>query len=270
MSLSSHQVQVTRAARALLSCAVVLCVVAAAPAAAGLAAPGTSSGSASAGPASSQHGEEAETGTQAQHEPQASTEQDAAGQQHAQEAEHGEEGEHRAEGMTWGEVIFRWINFALLAGLLYWVLVVPPPFIREVFSFAGLSAIFVQRSEAIAEAKELARRQTQEAEQILQQSETRLMRIEGEVAELVDQARQDAEREKNRAEEDGQAQSEKIRELSRRELRAETLSVQRKLKAFVAELAVGMAEKLLREHMTRADQERLVEDYVSRLGRSMG
>lgn len=226
---------------------------------------------------SEQHGEEPEGGARQQHaeEPDAAQheEPDAAQHEqegeHAQEGEHGEEGAHAAEGMPWSEVLFRWINFGLLAALMYWVLVVPPPFIQDIFSFAGLKAIFVQRSEAIVEAKALAEKQSSEADRILEQSETRLTRIEGEVAALIDQAHSDAEQEKDRAEEAGQAQADKIRDLSHRELRAETVAVQRKLKGFVAELAVGMAEKLLRENLTPEDQRRLVEDYVSRLGRSM-
>ena len=50
--------------------------------------------------------------------------------------EHGDEdaaAEHG--GPTWREYAFKWINFVLLAFLLYWVLVVAPPFVRQNFEF---------------------------------------------------------------------------------------------------------------------------------------
>ena len=82
----------------------------------------------------------------------------------------------------------------------------------------------------------------------------------------LDQARADGEREKQQADENGRAQADKIRETARRELGAEASSAQRKLREHVAQLVVGMAGKLLEENLSREDQQRLVDDYISRLG----
>jgi F-type H+-transporting ATPase subunit b len=214
-----------------------------------------------------------------QHEEAAAGQQEgAAAEEHAEagaqavhegEGEHVEEGEHGAtesHGMPWSEVIYRWINFCLLAALMYWVIVVPPPFIQEIFSFPGLKVVMANRSQAILAAKALAEKQQKEAEQILTASANRLEQIEGEVEGLLDQARSDGEREKQQAEKAGQEQADKIRDMAGRELRAETATAQRKLREHVAQLAVGMAEKLLKENLSREDQQRLVNDYISRLG----
>ncbi len=213
-----------------------------------------------------------------QEEPAVEQHEAAASEQHEEEstqASHegeGEltvEGEHVAgesHGMPWSEVIFRWINFILLAALMYWVIVVPPTFIQEIFSFPGLKVVMANRSEAILSAKALAEKQEQEADQILTASAQRLAKIEGEVGGLLGQARADGERERQQADENGRAQADKIRETAKRELGAEATSAQRKLREHVAQLAVGMAEKLLKENLKREDQQRLVDDYISRLG----
>jgi F-type H+-transporting ATPase subunit b len=207
----------------------------------------------------------------AQHEESAAEQHGEEGQQAAHEGEddHAAEGDHGAaasHGMPWSEVIYRWINFFLLAALMYWVIVIPPPFIQDIFSFPGLKAVFANRSEAILEAKALAEKQRSEAAEILTASATRLEKIEVEVGGLLDQARADGDRERQQAEESGSAQAEKIREMAGRELRAEATAAQRKLREHVAQLAVGMAEKLLKDNLSREDQQRLVEDYISRLG----
>jgi len=211
-------------------------------------------------------------------EPAAEQQEAAAGEQHeaegAQVSNEGE-GEHAAEeehgaaeshGMPWKEVIQRWINFILLSALMYWMIVIPPPFIQDIFSFPGLKVVMVNRSEAIVSAKALAEKQQQEAENILTASAERLAKIEGEVGGLIDQARADGEREQQVAEKNGRAQGDKIRELASRELGTEASSAQRKLREHVAQLAVEMAEKLLKENLGRADQQRLVDNYISRLG----
>lgn len=207
-----------------------------------------------------------------QHEAAATEQHEGEGAQasHEGEGQHAEEGEHGAaaesHGMPWNEVIFRWINFILLSALMYWVIVIPPPFIQDIFSFPGLTVVMVNRSETIVSAKALAEKQQQEADQILTASSERLAKIEGEVGGLLDQARADGEREQQRADENGRAQADKIRETAKRELGAEASAAQRNLREHVAQLAVGMAEKLLKENLSREDQQRLVDDYVSRLG----
>ena len=196
-------------------------------------------------------------------------EEEGAQASHEGEEEHAAEGEHGAaasQGMSRNEMIFRWGNFILLAALMYWVIVVPPTFIQDIFSFPGLKVIMANRSEAILLAKALAEKQQQEAEQIVAASADRLSKIEGEVGGLLDQARADGEREQQQADENGRAQANKIRETAQRELGAEASSAQRKLREHVAQLAVGMAAKLLKENLSREDQQRLVDDYISRLG----
>jgi F-type H+-transporting ATPase subunit b len=185
---------------------------------------------------------------------------------HPEEA-HAEEEEH-AES-PWWEMPARWVNFTLLMALLWWVLVVPPAAVRDIFTFPGLKVILSERAAAVLAARDLAARQRREAEQVLTESELRLSKIEDEVAALVAAARSDAEREKVRALEDGKVQAEKIVEVAGREVKNERLAAHRQLRGFVADLAVNMARRSIERHLTPEDQDRLIRDYLARLGESM-
>jgi len=200
-------------------------------------------------------------------EPAASQEEDhtTAAQQEGHEAEE----EHAEEPKTWFYWAAKWINFTLLVALLWWMLVIPPPAIQDIFSFPGLKVILRERSAAIIAARDLAAQQKEEAARLLAESEQRLAKIEGEVAAFATDARADAEREAARSLEDGKLQAEKILQVAQREVDNERLTAQRQLRGFVADLAVKMAERSLEEHLTADDQDRLIRDYLSRLGDSM-
>ena len=163
----------------------------------------------------------------------------------------------------------KWFNFVALCGLLYWVLVVPPAVIRDIFSFSGLKVVLADRAQSIFAARDLALQQSEEATRVLSGSEQRLSKIDQEVATLVEEARQDAEREKGRALEDGERQAERIIEVAEREVNNERVGANRELRTFVADLAVNMAATNLAAHLTSDDHNELIRDYVSRLGKSM-
>ena len=184
-------------------------------------------------------------------------------QEHADE-EHGEEDEK-----AWFYWPAKWTNFILLVALLWWMLVVPPQAIQDIFSFPGLKVVLRERSAAIIAARELAIQQSEEAARLLTESEQRLAKIEGEVSALATDARTDAEREASRSLEDGEQQAEKILEIAQREVDDERLTAQRQLRGFVADLAVRLAKRSLEDHLTADDQDRLIRDYLSRLGDSM-
>ncbi len=182
---------------------------------------------------------------------------------------HAEDEAHEAEPKPWFHWPAKWFNFIALCGLLYWVLVVPPAAIGDLFSFPGLRVVLADRSASIIAARDLAAQQSEEAARMLSASEQRLSKIEDEVAALVSDAHRDADGEKERALEDGKLQAEKIIQVAGREVDNERVGANRQLRAFVADLAVNMATRNLAEHLTPDDQDRLIRDYLSRLGTSM-
>jgi len=185
------------------------------------------------------------------------------------DAQHVEDEAHGPEAKPWFYWPAKWFNFVALCGLLYWVLVVPPAVIRDIFSFSGLKVVLADRAQSIFAARDLALQQSEEATRVLSGSEQRLSKIDEEVATLVEEARQDAEREKGRALEDGERQAERIIEVAEREVNNERVGANRELRTFVADLAGNMAATNLAAHLTSDDHNELIRDYVSRLGKSM-
>jgi F0F1-type ATP synthase membrane subunit b/b' len=57
--------------------------------------------------------------------------------------------------------------------------------------------------------------------------------------------------------------------VAQREVTNERVAAHRQLRGFVADLAVNLAAKSLAEHLTADDQDRLIREYLSHLGRSM-
>lgn len=185
------------------------------------------------------------------------------------DAQHVEEEAHGPEAKPWFYWPAKWFNFVALCGLLYWVLVVPPAVIRDIFSFSGLKVILSDRAASIFAARDLAVQQSEEAAGVLSGSEERLSKIDQEVATLVEEAHRDAEREKVRALEDGKRQADRIVEVAEREVNNERVGANRELRTFVADLAVNMAATNLADHLTPDDHNELIRDYLSRLGKSM-
>lgn len=218
------------------------------------------------------HAAAAVTATSTAHEPAspiASARQDGAqSEQEQAEQEHVAE-THEVATKPWWHWPSKWINFLMLSALLYWVLVIPPPAVQDIFSYPGLKAIFVDRGLAIIAARDLAAEQKQHATQMLADSQQRLAKIEEEVGALVVEARCDADREAERAGEDGKTQAQKIHQVAQREVTNERVAAHRQLRGFVANLAVNMAEKSLAEHLTADDQDRLIREYLSHLGQSV-
>jgi len=209
--------------------------------------------------------------TSAAQEPAAPAQEEAvhAEQEQGDDEHAAAETHEEAAPKPWWHWPAKWFNFIMLSALLYWMLVVPPPAIQDIFSFPGLKTIFVTRAVAIIAARDLAAEQKQDAAHVLTESEQRLAKIEEEVAALVADARRDADLEPERAAEEGKAQALKIHEVARREVAHALVAAQRQLRRFVADLAVDMAEKDLAEHLTADDQDRLIREYLSRLGQSV-
>jgi len=170
---------------------------------------------------------------------------------------------------TTAQYVYKWINFFMLAGILYWLLVVPPAFVKENFEFEGLKVILSERNQAIIAARDLAKEQTVQATEGLAASALRLDRVEEEAASLVAQAREGAERDKVKLIEEATAQAEIIRSGASRDMKSEVTRAEHDLQSHIAHLAVGIATDLVKKNFSGADQERLVRDYLDRLGESV-
>lgn len=193
-----------------------------------------------------------------------------ADQEHAAAQEHGDDaaaGEHG--GPSWREYAFKWINFVLLAALLYWVLVVAPPFVRENFEFAGLREVLGCRAQQVVQERDLAEQQQATAATQMVESAARLERVEQEAAALLTDARESAGRDSERFVVAAGADAEAIRATASRDLDAEVARSRRALQAHVADQAVSIAKQILQDNFSAEDQQRLVLAHLDSLGETV-
>ena len=165
-------------------------------------------------------------------------------------AQAAEEGGAAGEGVM---EIFKWINFAIVAGLAVWVFgkVLPPKF-RANAEEIGSAITKATSTKAAADAA-------------LREAEAKLANLEKEVAEFRALAEKDAAAEVERIYSATRADALKIAAAAKAEIEAAEHAARLELKAFAAKLAVDGAESLLAKQLTAQTQAGLISNFVKSL-----
>jgi F-type H+-transporting ATPase subunit b len=163
---------------------------------------------------------------------------------------HAEEGGASAEQAN---ELFKWINFAILAGLVIWVFVkiLPPKFRKN--------------AESISSAITQATATKAEADRQLKEAEEKLARLDQELVQLRAVAKDEAAAEAERIRQTTQNDAQKIDAAAKAEIEAAERAARLQLKAIAANLAVDGAESLLARELTPQAQESLVAAFVKTL-----
>jgi F-type H+-transporting ATPase subunit b len=149
--------------------------------------------------------------------------------------------------------IFKWINFAIVAGLLLWVCLKKAP------------AFFGGRAAAIGSAITKATSAKAAADAQLREAESKLANLQKEVAELRAFAAKEAAGEVGRIHAVTRSDAQKIAAAARAEIEAAERAARLELKAMAAKLAVDGAESLLAKQLTPQAQESLISNLVKSL-----
>jgi F-type H+-transporting ATPase subunit b len=149
--------------------------------------------------------------------------------------------------------IFKWINFAIVAGLIVWV------FGKK------LPSVFRQRAEAVSSAITSATSVKAAADAQLRDAETRLANLQKEVAELRALSEKEAAAEVERLRAATLSDAQKIAAAAKAEIEAAERAARLELKALAANLAVDGAESLLAKQLTPKAQESLISNFVKSL-----
>ena len=149
--------------------------------------------------------------------------------------------------------IFKWINFAIVAGVLVWVFgkLLPP--------------VFRKKAEAISSAITNATNAKAAADAQLRDAETRLANLQKEVAELRAYAERESVAEVERLRAATRNDAQKIATAARAEIEAAERAARLELKALAANLAVDGAETLIAKQLTPQAQESLISNFVKSL-----
>jgi F-type H+-transporting ATPase subunit b len=161
----------------------------------------------------------------------------------------GGEGEHESPLTE----VFHWVNFLLVAGgIAYLIKKLLVPFLNE-------------RSRLIRAEMEQSSKAIQEADQRMAAVEAKLKNMDAEMAALRQNAFRESEAEKERIAQAAADDAAKILAMAEQEIEAGVKAARQELKSYTAELAVGLAEKKIRESLTPASEQRILHGFVSEL-----
>jgi len=165
-------------------------------------------------------------------------------------AQHGaEESGHGAEGSS-NELLWKWANFALLAGGLGYL------------AYKKAGAFFRSRTEAIRQGIEEADRLRREAEARAAEVGERLRNLEAEIVALRRDARGELAAESERIRQETEASVRKMREQAEQEIASAAKAARHQVRAHAAELAVGLAAGKIRARLTLPVDESLVSSFL--------
>ncbi len=151
------------------------------------------------------------------------------------------------------DLIWRTMNFGVLAAVLIFLLRKP------------LAKGLASRRQGIKDRLDDLEKQKQEAAKQLAEYKEKLTRLDEEAEKIIAQYIQDGEAAKAKIIEEAKAASEKLQEQAKKNIEHEFDKAKQELKAEMAEQAVAMAEELIKKHITDEDQERTIDEYLTKV-----
>ena len=150
-------------------------------------------------------------------------------------------------------MVARWFNVIVFFGLLFFLLRKPT---RD---------FFADRFARLRSSLERAAKEKEEAQARIQAIDARLAQLDSETAKIKETAKAEAAAETERLQLQTQADVEKIRATARREIDAATQTAMIELRQFTAGNAVNLAEKIIRQELTQADDAALLQRASSEI-----
>jgi len=165
-----------------------------------------------------------------------------------------EEGE--AHASLFKDYMWKIINFAILVIVLY------------KFGKKPLQSFLKQRAELIEKTLKEAKEAKELAEKALRQVEVRLKDKDKEIETILSMSKKSGEDERGRLIEQGDNLRDKILEQAKTNIAYELKQAKEAIKAEAAEIAIELAEKKLKEKLTKEEQEKLLEESIAKIGGS--
>lgn len=162
--------------------------------------------------------------------------------------------QHAETGAQLKDFLYRLFNFALLAGLLIWA-------VKKAKIGELLTARRVEVAKTLREAEEIR----EEAERKLAEYSEKLEKASREIDEIYAAIKQEGEAEKSRIILEAQEAAERIRSHAQHAAHQEIQQATARLQAETARLAVQLATASLKQSVTRDDQDRFVDEYLTKV-----
>ncbi|OGW46897.1 MAG: ATP synthase F0 subunit B [Nitrospirae bacterium RBG_13_41_22] len=163
-----------------------------------------------------------------------------------------EEAEHATP--LWKEYMWKIINFGILILILF------------KFAKKPLQNFLQKRTELIEKTLNEAKEAKEAATKALKEVEERLKVKDSEIEAIMSAAKKSGEHERDSIIEESTRLKEKILEQAKTNIDFELKHAKEVLKAEAVELAMELAEKKLKDKLTKDEQEKLLEDSLMKIG----
>jgi F-type H+-transporting ATPase subunit b len=152
-------------------------------------------------------------------------------------------------------LIIQAVNFILLL------------FVLHRFLYKPLLAKMEERAGAIKKSLDEAQAARAEATRQQEENAARLKAAYAEAAAIREQALKEAADEQRRLVEAARAESQRMLETAKAQMEADVRRAREELRREVGDLAVAVAEKLIRKSLRDEDHRRIVDDAIANIGR---
>ncbi len=152
-----------------------------------------------------------------------------------------------------GGLLFPVLNFALLVGVIFY------------FARKPVQTFFAERRRAIHDELERAAELQRQAEERYAKWQRRLVDLERELEGIRRTSRERAEAERLHILADARSSAARIEQTARTAIEQELRRARAQLRDEASELAVELAAGLLRDQVTQADRDRLLDEFIARV-----
>jgi F-type H+-transporting ATPase subunit b len=154
------------------------------------------------------------------------------------------------------DLLYRIINFSLLVIILF-----------VVFRKVGIKQFFASRGEEIQKKLEELNKNKEQAEKKYRELEKRLQEFDRHKQEILEQFRSEGLAEKERIVADARSRVNQIIEDAEAAIHQEMQAARERLRSEVATLTTRKTEEIISREMTERDQNKLVNDFIERVGK---
>ncbi|MFB6346392.1 MAG: F0F1 ATP synthase subunit B [bacterium] len=152
-----------------------------------------------------------------------------------------------------GLVVFTWITFILLLGLMYR------------FGWDPIMDALTSREEKIQDDLTTAEEEREKAEQLRKEREEELNEAHSEAREIVENSREKGEKERERIIEEAREDADSMVEEAEDEIERQRQQAFDEVEGEVGEMALNLAEKLLKREIDEEEHGRLVDEFLDQV-----
>ncbi|NIP38289.1 MAG: ATP synthase F0 subunit B [Candidatus Dadabacteria bacterium] len=156
-----------------------------------------------------------------------------------------------ADAFNWQYVGKHAANLAILVGVLVYFLKKP------------VKNFLMERRGQIASKIESSEKEITGAKALFDQYMAKMNNLEQEIKDLKDTIKNEAELERQEIIKQAELSAQKIREDAKETIKSETAKAKHQIQGEVVELAMQLAENLIKSNLNESDSKRIIEDFVS-------